>query len=612
MSLRSYIITRIILTIPMIMFLLTLVFMILRVVPGDPALLHFEKAVDPEVLEAFRVRLGLDKPPIEQYFEYLTGLFQGDFGTSMHDYSSVSGHIAQRFPATLELTMYSMLFAVIVGVLLGVQSSKRYNKPADTGIRLFGIITYALPVFFFGMILQMIFSIWLGWFPTGGRFSGRYEAPVGPIVEVWYLALNLLTIVGAVVCLAFFVKWYRARRTQEERSPIFWPLIMIPVILSVLLPLALTLVSYEWWGLFVSLYVLVDVMLFVGIAFFFGKAQFLTLKEKTQSFLRSNYLRPAIFSGVFLFASIYVIGTQIILWDYFFPGILILDIGIVVAHWLYMRRIRIRRARIESEHGSEEIRVRNIAPISISLLVASGLILGYKYIIPIITGSLVFTILLLVDFILLPAALLQLRRKKVLDEDGGLRRFWMLLSGTVAISLAIPIMLVVFGTDFTYSGTDLTTGLYTVDSLMSGDWWSFTQSVTYLILPSVTLGTVLCGIFIRLTRTNMLETLRTDFVVAGEARGLSDRTITYGYALRNAFLPILTMIGLQFAALLAGAVLTETTFNWRGLGTYLVARINFRDYTGIQGVVVFFGIFVTFVTLVMDIIYAYLDPRIRL
>ena len=74
----------------------------------------------------------------------------------------------------------------------------------------------------------------------------------------------------------------------------------------------------------------------------------------------------------------------------------------------------------------------------------------------------------------------------------------------------------------------------------------------------------------------------------------------------------MTMIGLQFAALMAGAVLTETTFNWLGLGTYLVDRINHRDYTGIQGAVVFFGILVSLVTLVMDILYAYLDPRIRL
>jgi peptide/nickel transport system permease protein len=110
----------------------------------------------------------------------------------------------------------------------------------------------------------------------------------------------------------------------------------------------------------------------------------------------------------------------------------------------------------------------------------------------------------------------------------------------------------------------------------------------------------------------MLETLRMDFVVAAEARGLPEGKVTYGYALKNAFLPILTMVGLQFALLLAGAILTETTFNLDGLGRYLVQRINHRDYTAIQGTVVFFGILVSLVTLFIDVIYAYLDPRIRL
>jgi len=156
------------------------------------------------------------------------------------------------------------------------------------------------------------------------------------------------------------------------------------------------------------------------------------------------------------------------------------------------------------------------------------------------------------------------------------------------------------------------TGLFTVDSLLEGNLYKFGLSVKYLFLPSLTLGLVLCGIFIRLTRSNMLETLRLDFVTAAKARGLRDSTVTYGYALRNAFLPVLTMMGLQFAMLLAGAVLTETTFSWPGLGRYLVDRINFRDYTAIQGTVVVFGVLVSLVSLAVDLLYAYLDPRIRL
>jgi len=158
----------------------------------------------------------------------------------------------------------------------------------------------------------------------------------------------------------------------------------------------------------------------------------------------------------------------------------------------------------------------------------------------------------------------------------------------------------------------ISTGLYTIDSLLEANATKFIQSVRYLFLPSLTLGLILCGIFIRLTRNNMLETLRLDFVTAARARGLKERVVVYSYAFRNAFLPVLTMMGLQFATLLGGAVLTETTFAWPGLGRYIVDRINFRDYTAIQGAIVVFGLFVALVSLVVDILYAYLDPRIRL
>jgi peptide/nickel transport system permease protein len=261
----------------------------------------------------------------------------------MQDYSPVAQQIFSAFPATLELAIYSMIIAVLIGVFLGVESSEAYNKPKDQVIRVLGIVTYAIPVFFLGMILQMIFGVGLHWLPVGGRIAPTME-PTG---------LNL--------------------------------------------------------------------------------------------------------------------------------------------------------------------------------------------------GNLHFS-----------------------------------------------------------------TGLYTVDSLLEGNIYKFVLTLKYLLLPSLTLGLILCGIFIRLTRSNMLETLRLDFVTAAKARGLKESTVTYGYALRNAFLPVLTMMGLQFALLLGGAVLTETTFSWPGLGRYLIDRINFRDYTAIQGVVVVFGIFVSLVSLAIDLLYAYLDPRIRL
>lgn len=345
-GLRSYVITRIILTVPTLLLLLTAVFVMMRVLPGDPVALHFEKKATPEQMEQMRHLLGLDKPLWAQYVDYLGGIVDigylwqhgyPNLGKSMQvTTEDVGGQIFSAFPATLELAICSMIIASVMGILLGVVASKTYNSVWDHLIRGFGIVTYAVPVFFLGIILQLIFGVYLGWFPTGLRISPKVEPPVH------------------------------------------------------------------------------------------------------------------------------------------------------------------------------------------------------------------------------------------------------------------------------------VTGLYTIDSLFEGNLMKFVESLKSLLLPSLTLGIILSGVFIRLTRTNMLETSRLEFVTAARARGLEESTVTFGYALRNAFLPILTMMGLQFALLLGGAILTETTFSWPGLGRYIVDRINFRDYTAIQGAVVVFGLFVALVSLVVDIFYAFLDPRIRL
>jgi peptide/nickel transport system permease protein len=135
--------------------------------------------------------------------------------------------------------------------------------------------------------------------------------------------------------------------------------------------------------------------------------------------------------------------------------------------------------------------------------------------------------------------------------------------------------------------------------------------LSHLILPSLTLGLALTSVYIRLTRVNMIEILQSDFITAGRARGLPERKLVYKHALRNTFIPIMTLIGLEFAILLAGAVLTETTFSWPGMGRYLVERIQLRDYTAVQYTIGVFAFFVAIITLVMDVLYAFVDPRIR-
>lgn len=325
----------------MILLLVTIVFVIVRVLPGDPALLHFGKNIAPGALEQVKRALGLDVPIYVQYVNYMVGLFQGNLGIAFSNEQPVAQQIASAFPATLELTVSAMVVAVAVGVFLGVRSSRKYGSAEDTTIRTFGVVTYSIPVFFLGLILIAVFSIWLHVLPSGGRIS--LETP---------------------------------------------------------------------------------------------------------------------------------------------PG---------------------------------------------------GYLFGYH----------------------------------------------------------------------------IQTGLYTVDSLLAGDLGDFADAVRHLVLPSLALGLYISAVFLRITRSNTLEALSQEYVTAARARGLKERTVLYGYGFRNGFLPVLTVMGLEFAGLLGGAILTETTFAWNGIGTYIVAAINGRDYIAIQGAVVFFGVLVAVVSLVVDVLYAYLDPRIR-
>lgn len=153
-------------------------------------------------------------------------------------------------------------------------------------------------------------------------------------------------------------------------------------------------------------------------------------------------------------------------------------------------------------------------------------------------------------------------------------------------------------------------GLYIIDSLIAGRWDSLSSALKHLFLPALTLGLVISGVFSRVARTSVQEILRQDFVVAAKARGLPEYKILK-HVLKNSFIPILTMMGLQLALLMTGAVLTETTFSWPGMGTFLMERIQYRDYTTVQGTVVFFALIVSVINLIVDVFYAYIDPRIR-
>ncbi|MDX2212403.1 MAG: ABC transporter permease [Oculatellaceae cyanobacterium bins.114] len=335
-ALRYYILSRILLAPLMIWVLITLVFLLLRATPGDPVDVILGSRAPEEAKIALRSRLGLDDPLWLQYLHYLGDLLRFDLGTSLTTQGQSVWHIIQQyFPATVELTVFSMIVSVVVGVSIGAIAASKPNTPLDAGGRLFGIVTYAVPTYWFGMILQLIFAVQLRWFPIGTRFPLTADPPV------------------------------------------------------------------------------------------------------------------------------------------------------------------------------------------------------------------------------------------------------------------------------------VRTGLYLVDSLLQGNLNAFFTSLYYLTLPSLTLGILLSGIFERIVRVNLKQTLRADYVEAARARGISEPRIVIAHALKNAMIPVITVLGLTVASLLGGAILTEVTFSWPGLANRLYEAISFRDYPVVQGIMVFFGIIVAIASIVIDILNAYIDPRIR-
>jgi peptide/nickel transport system permease protein len=161
------------------------------------------------------------------------------------------------------------------------------------------------------------------------------------------------------------------------------------------------------------------------------------------------------------------------------------------------------------------------------------------------------------------------------------------------------------------SPPDPITGLYTIDSILRGDIVSLGSSLYYLALPCLTLGILLSGIFERIVRVNLKQTLKADYVEAARARGIPERKILLSHALKNATIPVITVLGLTFASLLGGAVMTEVTFSWPGLGNQLYQAIASRDYPTVQGLMVFFGAIIVFLSIAIDLFNAYIDPRIR-
>jgi len=155
------------------------------------------------------------------------------------------------------------------------------------------------------------------------------------------------------------------------------------------------------------------------------------------------------------------------------------------------------------------------------------------------------------------------------------------------------------------------TGLYIVDSLAAGNGEAFVDVLRHLILPAIALGSIPLAVIARITRASALEVLNEDYVRTARAKGLSERRINRRHVMRNAWLPVVTVIGLEVGSLLAGAVITETVFAWNGVGRWVVQAIHDRDYFVVQSSVLIFAVVFVLVNLVVDLSYAVLNPRVR-
>lgn len=162
------------------------------------------------------------------------------------------------------------------------------------------------------------------------------------------------------------------------------------------------------------------------------------------------------------------------------------------------------------------------------------------------------------------------------------------------------------------TGTELETitNFFLLDSILTLNWAAFGDAFVHLLMPGIALGTIPMAIIARMTRSSMLEMMNQDYIRTADAKGLASYLVVFQHALKNAFLPVLTVIGLQFGFLLGGAVLTETIFSWPGVGRYVLQSILGRDYPVVQGTILVIAIMFVFVNLLTDIMYKFIDPRI--
>jgi peptide/nickel transport system permease protein len=167
------------------------------------------------------------------------------------------------------------------------------------------------------------------------------------------------------------------------------------------------------------------------------------------------------------------------------------------------------------------------------------------------------------------------------------------------------------GAEIQLQTVDHPTNIYLIDALQTGDGEVVSDVLQHAVLPAVALGLLTAGIFLRLVRTNVIGTLGSGYVEAARSRGVKESRLLRKHAYRPALIPIITVIGLQIAVLLGGAVLTETTFEWKGLGFQLAQYLGARDFVAVQGIVAMLAVIVAVTNFIVDVVAALIDPRVR-
>lgn len=335
MDTLRYIGKRLILMIPILIGISILTFVISNTIPGDPARLILGPKATPEGIELLREQMGLNDPLYVQYGRYIGGIVQGDLGDSTYSQQPVINDLIRYFPATLELTLFSMLITLLIGIPFGVISASKKDKLADQFTRILALMGVAMPAFWLGLLLLLFFYLKLGILPGAGRLD--------------------------------------------------------------------------------------------------------------------NWLSPP----------------------------------------------------------------------------------------------------------------------------------------------------------------EMITGMYTIDALLTGNMVVFKSAVIHLILPGITQAAITIGMITRMTRSSMLEVLKSDYIRTAKAKGGSENRVLYGHALRNGTMPILTLLGMTFGHSLGGSVLVESVFSWPGLGKYAVNAITYLDFPAVMGVTLLIAFLFIIVNLIIDILYYFVDPRLK-